>query len=107
MISARFTNDGGHFSYRYIWWPQHILSHHQYTNDDKLDVDLHHLRPARLHPGCTVDGSATGFNFLFKGYFSTLGMAALWPLRNLEDKSTGRWCVSRSRFTYDLGELYL
>ena len=39
----------------YIWWPQHILSHHQYTNDDALDVDLHHLRPARLHPGCEVD----------------------------------------------------
>ena len=39
---------------RYIWWPQHILSHHQYTNDDALDVDLHHLRPARLHPGCEV-----------------------------------------------------
>ena len=38
----------------YIWWPQHILSHHQYTNDDALDVDLHHLRPARLHPGCEV-----------------------------------------------------
>ena len=31
----------------YLWWPQHILSHHQYTNDDALDVDLHHLRPAR------------------------------------------------------------
>ena len=68
----------------YIWWPQHILSHHQYTNDDALDVDLHHLRPARLHPGCEVDGSASGFNFIFKGYFSTLGMAALWPLRDVQ-----------------------
>ena len=75
----------------YIWWTQHILSHHQYTNDDKLDVDLHHLRPARLHPGCAVDESASGFNFIFKGYFSTLGMSALWSLRNLQNKSTGRW----------------
>ena len=74
-----------------IWWPQHIVSHHQYTGDDALDVDLHHLRPARLHPGCEVDGSASGANFIFKGYFSTMGMALLWPLRNLQGKSTGRW----------------
>lgn len=74
-----------------IWWPQHIISHHQYTGDDALDVDLHHLRPARLHPGCEVDGSASGANFIFKGYFSTMGMALLWPLRNLQGKSTGRW----------------
>ena len=75
----------------YVWWPQHILSHHQYTNDDALDVDLHHLRPSRLHPGCEPDKSASGFNFIFKGYFSTMGMAVLWPLRNLQRKSTGRW----------------
>lgn len=75
----------------YIWWRQHILSHHQYTNDDVLDVDLHHLRPARLHPGCEVDEGYSGANFIFKGYFSTLGMAALWPIRVLQDKSTGRW----------------
>merc|ERR1719261_1084945 len=75
----------------YIWWPQHILSHHQYTNDDTLDVDLHHLRPARLHPGCEADTSGTGFNFIFKGYFSTIGMSVLWPVRNLQGKSTGRW----------------
>ena len=75
----------------YIWWRQHILSHHQYTNDDALDVDLHHLRPARLHPGCEVDSSASGANFIWKGYFSTIGMAALWPVRNLQRKSTGRW----------------
>ena len=52
----------------YIWWPQHLLSHHQYTNDDALDVDLHHLRPARLHPGCEVDEGYGGANFIFKGY---------------------------------------
>mmetsp|Transcript_15408 Transcript_15408/g.27556 ORF Transcript_15408/g.27556 Transcript_15408/m.27556 type:complete len:668 (+) Transcript_15408:46-2049(+) len=75
----------------YVWWRQHILSHHQYTNDDALDVDLHHLRPARLHPGCEVDEGYSGANFIFKGYFSTMGMAALWPIRVLQDKSTGRW----------------
>lgn len=26
-----------------------------------------------------------------QGYFSTLGMAALWPVRNLQQRSTGRW----------------
>ena len=71
----------------YIWWPQHIVSHHQYTNDDALDVDLHHLRPARLHPGCATDESASGFNFIFKGYFSTMGMAVLWPLRDLQARA--------------------
>jgi len=49
------------------------------------------LRPARLHPGCEPEEGATGFNFIFKGYFSTLGMAVLWPLRNLQQRSTGRW----------------
>jgi fatty acid desaturase len=68
-----------------------ILSHHQYTNDDALDVDLHHLRPARLHPGCEVDGGYSGANFIFKGYFSTIGMSVLWPVRVLQRKSTGRW----------------
>ena len=75
----------------FIWWPQHIISHHQFTNDDALDVDLHHLRPARLHPGSEPEEGSTGFNFIFKGYFSTIGMAVLWPLRNLQKKSTGRW----------------
>lgn len=75
----------------YIWWRQHILSHHQYTNDDALDVDLHHLRPARLHPGSEVDEGYSGANFIFKGYFSTIGMSVLWPLRALQGKSTGRW----------------
>ena len=46
-----------------------------------LDVDLHHLRPARLHPGCEVDEDYGGANFIFKGYFSTMGMSILWPIR--------------------------
>ena len=56
-----------------------------------LDVDLHHLRPARLHPGCEVDEGYGGANFIFKGYFSTMGMSVLWPLRVLQRRSTGRW----------------
>lgn len=93
MVNKAAAFAGLPFIYNpYIWWAQHILSHHQYTNDDALDVDLHHLRPARLHPGCEVDGGGySGFNFIFKGYFSTLGMSVLWPIRVLQGKSTGRW----------------
>ena len=32
----------------YVWIPQHILSHHQYTNDPQHDVDCHHFASARL-----------------------------------------------------------
>mmetsp|Transcript_33597 Transcript_33597/g.111125 ORF Transcript_33597/g.111125 Transcript_33597/m.111125 type:complete len:419 (-) Transcript_33597:912-2168(-) len=85
----------------YIWWPQHLLSHHQYTNDDALDVDLHHLRPARLHPGCEVDEGYGGANFIFKGYFSTMGMSVLWPVRVLQQKSTGRWRRSLNAGVFD------
>ena len=46
---------------------------------------------ARCHDPVQVDEGYGGANFIFKGYFSTLGMAALWPLRNLQQKSTGRW----------------
>jgi len=77
--------------YRYVWWPEHIISHHQYTNDEALDVDLHHLRPARLHPSSELDPAATGFNFLTKGCFTTLGMSVLWPIRALMDQPTARY----------------
>ena len=69
--------------------PPHTAHAIQYTNDDELDVDLHHLRPSRLHPGSEADDAASGFNFIFKGYFSTIGMSVLWPLRVLDGKPTG------------------
>ena len=34
-----------------IWWPQHIVSHHQYTGDDALDVDLHQYAARDASPG--------------------------------------------------------
>ena len=38
-----------------------------------------------------VDEGYGGANFIFKGYFSTMGMSVLWPLRVLQRRSTGRW----------------
>ena len=38
-----------------------------------------------------VDEAYGGANFIFKGYFSTMGMSILWPLRVLQRRSTGRW----------------
>lgn len=75
----------------YCWFHQHIVSHHQYTNDPQLDVDLHHLRPARLHHELPLDSNASGGSFLFKTFFTTLGMSVLWPLRELLGRPTPRY----------------
>ena len=32
----------------FVWIPQHLISHHQYTNDPNMDVDVHHFSPALL-----------------------------------------------------------
>ena len=32
----------------FVWIPQHLISHHQYTNDPNMDVDVHHFAPALL-----------------------------------------------------------
>lgn len=71
--------------------PQHIVSHHQYPNDERLDVDLHHLRPARMHPLTDRDAGGSGVHFLFKGFFTTAGMSVLWPIRHLVDRPTARF----------------
>ena len=34
----------------FIWWPQHILSHHQYTNDDACARPAPPLAPGPPHP---------------------------------------------------------
>ena len=34
-----------------------------------------------------VDEAYGGANFIFKGYFSTMGMSILWPLRVLQRRS--------------------
>ena len=46
---------------------------------------------ARCHDPVQVDEGYGGANFIFKGYFSTMGMSVLWPLRVLQRRSTGRW----------------
>jgi len=75
----------------YCWFHQHMVSHHQYTNDPARDVDLHHLRPARLHPSLPLDPTASGGSFVFKTFFTTVGMSLLWPLRELLQRPTPRY----------------
>ena len=79
----------------YIWWRQHIISHHQYTNDDELDVDLHHFAPAALSPETPVnDKFNEAWTFCWKGCLTTLGTSLLQPLRTLLDKPTP-WSPAR------------
>ena len=97
----------------FVWIPQHLMSHHQYTNDHDLDVDVHHFAPAKLAaaqpavgntPGAgdgpppkglvarltTLDGSTwnEGWTFVWKGCLTTLGTSVLQPLRTLTEKPT-------------------
>ena len=58
----------------FVWIPQHILSHHQYTNDPQHDVDVHHFAGARLarsQPRYSARASGSCFNegwtFAWKG----------------------------------------
>merc|ERR1719163_1366993 len=32
----------------FVWIPQHLMSHHQYTNDFEHDADCHHFAPAMI-----------------------------------------------------------
>ena len=75
----------------YTWFHQHQVSHHQYTNDELLDVDLHHLRPATQHPKLARSAGASGVDFLLKAPFTCVGMSVLWPLRALFDWNTPRY----------------
>ena len=96
----------------YVWIPQHLLSHHQYTNDPQHDVDVHHFAPARLaksmrpyEPATAVEEEAAGataparrFNqawtFVWKGCLTTLGTCILQPLRTLSEKPTPNFDVN-------------
>ena len=44
---AQFTSHPICFNV-FVWIPQHLLSHHQYTNDYMHDVDCHHFAPALI-----------------------------------------------------------
>ena len=76
----------------YVWIPQHILSHHQYTNDPQHDVDVHHFAGARLareQPPYTRSSNFNeGWTFVWKGCLATLGTCILQPLRTLLEKPT-------------------
>lgn len=43
----------------FVWIPQHLLSHHQYTNDYEHDADCHHFAPALLS---SVQAGGTALN---------------------------------------------
>lgn len=75
----------------FCWIPEHLTSHHQYTNDDGYDVDLHLFAPVRLsEQTARAPGGgprflgARGFaQFALKGALSTLGTSLLQPARAL------------------------
>ncbi|KAL1499517.1 hypothetical protein AB1Y20_011720 [Prymnesium parvum] len=80
----------------FVWIPQHLLSHHQYTNDHQHDVDVHHFAPALLSaaqadargPAEGQRGFNQGWTFVWKAFLTTLGTSVLQPLRTLLDKPT-------------------
>jgi len=87
----------------FVWVPQHLLSHHQYTNDYHLDMDVHHFSPARLSQAQPSTERTTrpllgndGWHFVWKGCLTTLGTCVLQPLRTLTEKPTPNFDVNIS-----------
>lgn len=83
----------------FVWVPQHLISHHQYTNDPQHDVDVHHFAPARLAaslpaPYVPPSGFNQGWTFVWKGCLTTLGTCILQPLRTLTEKPTPNFDVN-------------
>jgi len=85
----------------FVWIPQHLLSHHQYTNDFKHDVDCHHFAPALIsseQPGYPVQQQGSTYNeawtFVWKGLLTTIGTSILQPLRTLLEKPTPNYEVN-------------
>ena len=85
----------------FVWIPQHLLSHHQYTNDYRHDVDCHHFAPALIsneQPGYPVQQQGSRFNegwtFVWKGLLTTIGTSILQPLRTLLEKPTPNYEVN-------------
>ena len=83
----------------FVWIPQHLLSHHQYTNDHRHDVDCHHFAPAMISdeqppmtPGTTPFNEA--WTFVWKGFLTTLGTSILQPLRTLREAATPNYDVN-------------
>ena len=79
----------------FVWIPQHLHSHHQFTNEHDFDVDLHHFAPAALSPETPInDKFNEAWTFCWKGCLTTLGTSLLQPLRTLLDKPTP-WSPAR------------
>ena len=80
----------------FVWIPQHLHSHHQFTNEHDFDVDLHHFSPAALSPDSHVASSEFNgaWTFCWKGCLTTLGTSLLQPMRTLLDKNTPNFEVN-------------
>mmetsp|Transcript_32302 Transcript_32302/g.99957 ORF Transcript_32302/g.99957 Transcript_32302/m.99957 type:complete len:458 (-) Transcript_32302:32-1405(-) len=81
----------------FVWIPQHLISHHQFTNEHDFDVDLHHFAPARLSPEASYDEGSDAnraWTFCFKGCLTTLGTSLLQPLRTVLAKPTPNFDVN-------------
>ncbi|KAJ1638949.1 fatty acid desaturase-domain-containing protein [Pavlovales sp. CCMP2436] len=79
----------------FCWIPEHLTSHHQYTNDAAYDVDVHLFAPVRINAGADALPHAAPFlgtrgytQFLVKGALSTLGTSVLQPMRALLELQT-------------------
>ena len=95
---AQFTSHPICFNV-FVWIPQHLLSHHQYTNDYEHDVDCHHFAPALISDAMPRMASAEssfneGWTFVWKGFLTTLGTSILQPLRTLREKPTPNYDVN-------------
>ena len=83
----------------FVWIPQHILSHHQYTNDYEHDSDCHHFAPALIsdeQPRIAADDDRFNhaWTFVWKTFLVCLGTSILQPLRTLLEKPTPNYDVN-------------
>jgi len=82
----------------FVWIPQHLLSHHQYTNDYEHDVDCHHFAPALIsseQPRMSASSTFNeGWTFVWKAFLTTLGTSLLQPLRTLLERPTPNYDVN-------------
>lgn len=77
----------------FIWYTQHLVSHHQYTNDDNYDSDIHIMGTTRLAEATSKSddprplfGTYGYTQFLIKGFLCTIGSCILGPVWALLDR---------------------
>lgn len=71
----------------FVWIPQHLLSHHQFTNELD-DVDIHHFAPCVLSTHIDDSEQSNPWTFVLKGCLTTLGTCILQPMRTVFDLNT-------------------